>query len=113
MYENVQSTILKQEILNPDETLNDDDLLFMIGYENGKLMDIERIKLEFYYLLLSKKYDIAMQILKYDYSSGLKEDLNDVLIDIQDNYLKKLLISQDLAYDCLKLALERNMDGIA
>jgi len=56
---------------------------------------------------------MAMQILKYEYSNNLKEELNEVLIDIQDNYLKKLLISQDLAYDCLKIALERNIDGIA
>jgi hypothetical protein len=85
----------------------------MIGYENGKLMYVEKCKLDFYYLLLSKKYDMAMQILKYEYSNNLKEELNEVLIDIQDNYLKKLLISQDLAYDCLKIALERNIDGIA
>jgi len=85
----------------------------MIGYDNGKLMHIEKCKLDFYYLLLSKKYDMAMQILKYEYSNNLKEELNEVLIDIQDNYLKKLLISQDLAYDCLKIALERNIDGIA
>lgn len=98
---------------DPDEHLNDDDLKFMIGYENGKLMDVERCKLEFYYLLIAKKYEIGMEILKYDYSNQLKEDLNDVLIDIQDNFLKKILISSDLAYDCLKLALERNMDGIA
>jgi hypothetical protein len=109
----LQRTTLKQETLHPEETLNDEDLIFMIGYENGKLMHVEKCKLDFYYLLLSKKYDMAMQILKYDYSNNLKEELNEVLIDIQDNYLKKLLISQDLAYDCLKIALERNIDGIA
>ncbi len=109
----MQRTTLKQETLNPEESLNDEDLIFMIGYDNGKLMHIEKCKLDFYYLLLSKKYDMAMQILKYEYSNNLKEELNEVLIDIQDNYLKKLLISQDLAYDCLKIALERNIDGIA
>lgn len=105
--------MLKQESSNPEDSLNDDDFNFMIGFENGKLMNVEKCKLDFYYLLLSKKYDMAMQILKYDYSNNLKEELNEVLIDIQDNYLKKLLISQDLAYDCLKIALERNIDGIA
>jgi len=85
----------------------------MIGFENGKLIDVKKCKLEFYYLLMCKKYEIAMEILKYDYSKNLKEELNDLLIDIQDNYLKKLLISQELAYDCLKLAIEKNLDGIA
>ena len=108
-----KNNIKQQQSNSNEEYLNDEDFYFLIGFENGKLMDVEKCKLEFYYLLLSKKYDMAMQILKYEYSNRLKEELNEVLIDIQDNYLKKLLISQDLAYDCLKLALERNMDGIA
>ena len=96
-----------------EDFFTDENFLFMISYENGKLMDVNRCKLEFYYLLICKKYDIALEILKYDYSLDLKEELNEVLIDIQDHFLMKLLISQELAYECVKYALERNLDGVA
>lgn len=90
-----------------------EDFLFLIQFENGRLIDTEQCILEFYYLLLCEEYDISNELLSQPYSRDLKEIINQMFIGDESNLIEHILMNKELIKESIKCALQRQLDGIA
>jgi hypothetical protein len=102
---------LKEEELSTYFTK--EDFMFLILYENGKLIDTEQSLLEFYFLLLSTEYDLANTLLAQSYSFDIKEIINQMFIGDENNLLEHIVMNGEIIKGALKCALQRQLDGIA
>ena len=85
----------------------------MLEWENGKLLDSTTLLLEFYYLLKTRSYKLAIILLSQDYALELRNQLNKIFLEDDDKILKHIIYSPDLTKSCVLLSLFRQLDGIA
>ncbi len=95
------------------QTLTKEDFIFLIIYDNGRFINTEYCSLEFYFLLLWEEYSLATLLLDQSYSKKLKDYLNNLFIGDETNLLKQVIMNPEIVKDTIKLALIRQLDGIA
>jgi hypothetical protein len=104
---------MKIEVTEFDEPLNSEDFAFLITHDDGKLIQSELCMLEFYFLLLTNSYDLAILLLNQSYADLQREQLNQMFIGDESNLLEHILKNPEIVKDTLYLALLRQLDGIA
>jgi hypothetical protein len=115
LYENYIIKKLKEKLKEEELStyFTKEDFMFLILYENGKLIDTEQSLLEFYFLLLSTEYDLANTLLAQSYSFDIKEIINQMFIGDENNLLEHIVMNGEIIKGALKCALQRQLDGIA
>jgi len=70
------------------DNFNYKDFVFMLEYENGKLLDNTTLLLEFFYLLITRSYKLAILLLSQDYAVDLRSNLNKIFLEDDDKILR-------------------------
>ncbi len=116
LYENNYLNIKNKEKLKEDELATYfciEDFVFLIQFDNGKLIDTDQCLLEFYFLILCKEYDLANCLLSQSYAHDIKEIINQMFIGDENNLLEHILMNTEIIKGAIKCALHRQLDGVA
>jgi hypothetical protein len=116
LYENNYLNTKNREKLKEEELSTYfciEDFVFLIQFENGKLIDTEQCLLEFYFLILCKEYDLANCLLSQSYAHDIKEIINQMFIGDENNLLEHILMNSEIIKGAMKCALHRQLDGVA
>jgi len=102
-----------ENVHKPETFMAYKDFEFMIDNECGKFFEPSTLFLEFYYLLFTHSYNLAVRMLNTEYANNLKNFLNKIFLEDDDKLLRHIITSPELARTCVILALDRSLDGIA
>lgn len=93
--------------------INSEDIEFIITNEDYPFLKAEYIILEYFYLLITKNFDFSNLLLKQTLAKQLRFDLSELLIDDQTQILRSVMQNEKITKKCIKLALERQIEGVA
>ena len=115
LYDNFMNIKNKNKLSEEEKnySFNSEDFSFLIQFEDGKLINRNQCHLEFYFLLLTREYDLAILLIKQRYAEHLKDEINQMFIGDENNLLEHIVMNPEIAKQTIKLALNRQLDGVA
>jgi len=85
----IDKEALSDENVNKSETfMAYTDFEYMIDNKCGKFFEPSTLLLEFYYLLLTQSYNLAVRMLNNEYADNLKNNLNKIFLEDDDKLLR-------------------------
>lgn len=110
---NYKKNVDKTKDSKPDNLLTEDDMNFIISFNDGELINTDKCIVEFYFLLLCNEFELATNLLIQDYAAHLRDYFNQIFIGDESHLLKHILVNPEIVKLCVKYSLFRKLDGIA
>jgi hypothetical protein len=106
-------TTRKEREKNSVNELTQDNLKFLIEYENGKFLNLDCCQLELYFMILYNEIELANFLLNQPFLASLREDLENSFPEMDYDNFNQIIENDDYTRKCIKLSLIRQLDGIA
>ena len=62
---------------------------------------------------MTNEFELATTLLAKQYSSKLRQCLNDIFLDDDSSVLNSILFTEEIVLNSVKSTLERGLDGVA